>query len=189
MTYDVLIGVHGYTKCKYGKIEETVIIDRLNGALEAATKYKEIGAKIGIVYLGDDSIQNKTTISIAKNNNHKLISKFDTIIKNNGTNTKEEINTFIKYANKIQPTLIVSVSSKDHTPRIMRELTNFQTKVNYGLTVYASDENYTINELSPFILEGTYPNCIESLNNIFSINNKHKKNLAQDIEKEINKYK
>ena len=70
----------------------------------------------------------------------------------------------------------------------MRELTNFQTKVNYGLTVYASDENYTINELSPFILEGTYPNCIESLNNIFSINNKHKKNLAQDIEKEINKY-
>lgn len=70
MTYDVLIGVHGYTKCKHGKNQKFVILDRLNGAFEAAKKYENIGAKIGIVYLGDsiekEEIIIKHTIDIAQ---------------------------------------------------------------------------------------------------------------------------
>lgn len=121
--------------------------------------------------------------------NHKIISQFDTIIKNDcGENTKKEIESFIDYANDIQPKLIVSVSSKDHTPRIMRELMEFQNDVDYGLTVYASENTYVKNELQPFILEGTFPNCINSLQNIFTINEENKTELSKDIQTLIDKY-
>lgn len=194
MDYDILIGVHAYSKCKHGKTEQNVILDRLNGAYEIANTYKDIGAKVCILYLGGRIENGKTTaektVDIAKNNNHKLISEFDMIIADEyGCNTKQELKTFIKHADKIEPRLIVSVSSQDHVSRIMRNLLRYQEDVDYGLTVYASNNKYTTNELEPFILEGTYPKFIKIFQDIFTIDSKYKQQLSTDVQKLFKKYK
>jgi len=194
MNYDVLIGVHSYRKSNYGKDEKEVMLDRLDGALDAANRYKSLGSNVGIVYLGGYVRDGKTTaeitVEIANNNNHKLVQNFDKIIADKyGGDTTQELKSFIEFANSINPNIVVSVSSKDHVPRIMRNLTKYITSVSYGLTVYASKNTYTKNELQPFILEGTYPEFINTFEDIFTIDNKNRKNLSNEIQELINNYK
>lgn len=192
MNKNILIGIHAYTEAENGKSEISVIKDRIDGAIDCAEKYKNIGGNIAIVFLGGLKIENKTTAEITKEiaNEHRpaFVSEFETIIADEyGSDTKNELKSFIKLADEINPELIVSVSSKDHVPRIIREMSKYDKE--YGVTVYPSQETYVKDNTMPFILEGPYKSYIEPFNRVLDIPLNLQNEVAEDIDDVIDDYK
>lgn len=191
----ILIGIHAFaTESEYTKSRKEVTKDRVKKSKTVAEKYSNICSKdnIKIVYLGNAKVNNKLSCEYTKkvaDEFTNINNQYETILCNRyGGNTVNEIKSFIELSDELNPDIIVSISSMDHTPRIQRIYSDINEK-SYIINVCSSDSRYTRCEKNPFILEGKYPNTIDSLNNIFSVPHTEDQKLSEDIGDIISKYK
>lgn len=190
----ILIGIHGYSgDGERTKSREEVTIDRCKKAEEVANKYNEISDRaVKIVYLGNsiksDTVAAEYTKEVSKENTN-IVDNYETIIcDEHGENTQAEIDSLISLSDRLEPDLVISVSSQDHTPRIQRIYTSIENKP-YITSVVSSEDKYAKSDQDPFILEGRYSNLVESLNNILGISMDKETEIADEIGELIEKYK
>ena len=192
MSKSILICIHAYRKAINGNKENIVLNDRIKSAKQIADFYDSNEYEIKIVFLGGFEVNNKTTGEISKEyadeNVPELTQKYDYVIKDKyGSNTVMELKSLNEFAEEYNPESICLVSSKDHAPRIVREAKNILPN-KYNVLIHPSNESYTINDVEPFILEGTYPKLIKPLNKIFSVPHEKHSELAEDLNELIESY-
>lgn len=190
----ILIGIHAFSgKNEYTKDREEVTADRCKKAEEVADKYDKISNQnVKIVYLGNDvqkdTVAAKYTKKISEENTN-LVNKYDTIIcDEHGGNTQGEIDSLISLCDKLEPELVISVSSQDHTPRIQRIYTDIENKP-YITSVVSSDNKYAESNQTPFILEGKYPHLVDVLEDLLNVPLDKEPEIADEISSIIKRYR
>lgn len=191
----ILIGVHAFTSDPdYTKTREKVTKDRVEKTYDVAKEYNKLCHKdnIKVVYLGCSKTENELSCEYTKRIADKYTDTndiYETILCNQyGGNTENEVKSFIKLADELDPNIIISVSSMDHTPRIQKIYSQYYDK-SYIINVCSSESRYTKYEKDPFILEGRYPEIIDSLSEIPSLPHSKDQELSEDIQDLISRYK
>jgi hypothetical protein len=194
MSTDVLIGVHSYRKGIGGKEEREVREDRLEKTQEVAEKVSSMGFSVEVVFLGGYMIDGRTTgeinRDIASQMEHIDLNSFETYVADKyGGDTEAEVDSFIEYIGTKDAQMVLSISSQDHTPRLLRLWNQNKDNVDPIVSVIASEGMYSESELQPFILEGSAFNpFVEVLDKIFSIDSDKREEAAREIEQVLDKY-
>lgn len=194
MSQDILVGVHGYRKLKGGKDEKPVLIDRVMKTYRVAGRLQNLGLDVGVVFLGGHSVDGNTTAEttrkVASDVESIDVDKFEIFIADQyGGNTQAEIDSFIELTEELEPSMVISVSSRDHTPRILRLWNRMGENVDAEISVVGSDGTYSESELPPFMLEGAaYEPFVEVLDEVFSVDEDKYEEAAEEVKNILQKY-
>ena len=198
MRSSVFIFVHGYTVTERGRPTTRVWEDRLNAAEKTARTYNGLGVEdITILFVEDRGMTKETLLTYAQEQKHPVIEEYEVryTSRKPQMNTQDEILSVCEFIRETTPlpAVVVSVSSLDHTPRIMR----YWTEVKSGgalpdpvvATVVGSEEPYTLDGGSPITLERSkYKELCMALDNIFDIPDEHVPQVSEEVETCIQNY-
>lgn len=198
MGSSVFIFVHGYSETDRGRPTTRVWDDRLSAAEKVAQQYTSIGVDdIRFLFIDDTLTTQDTLYSYAQETGHPVVEEFhvEQPSRKPNMNTRDEILAVCALIQEKErpPAFVVSVSSRDHTPRIMRYWTEVQTEGalpdSVIATVVGSEDSYTLDGGSPITLErAKYQELCAALDNIFDIPDEQLPKVAKDVDQRIQTY-
>jgi hypothetical protein len=204
MDSDIFVCLHGYHQMQGGKDTETVMRDRLAGARRVADAYADLGAVVKLLFLGGhgDKAEEQAADhahpmrAYAAEVDPQLLETYDHDIADHRCgNTRAELVSVAEYLkdHESDPSFVVSVSSKDHVPRIQRlwaELQNTGIAEDaYIASAVASEGTYAQNGLLPFILEAArFESFIVPFNELWNIAPDQHEEAAREVGEVLKRY-
>ena len=195
LSNSVLLCVHGYTKAprEHEKEWQKVVKDRISTAFDLAKFFNSIGVVIYLVLSGGSMNGNQVEADIihdyARKNFPELFELVnDVILERESKNTQENVDEILKWAVK-KSAVIISISSKDHVSRVVKDWAYDKGRNNHLIMVAPSHETYGENEdLAPIIIEPSHW-AYDALNNIFKIPEEKRKLVKEKLLKDLEEIK
>lgn len=162
MTADVAVFVHGYRGAPRAKATHRVWDDRLTAAARVVETYDSLGLSVDLYMLGQLPDRSRPVLyDHATESWSELVEQFDctTLPHVEGMNTYDELSVLCETLAEQPdlPSLIISVSSKDHAPRIQRYWAELRDEdkipTHVVSSVVGSDDSYALDPRPPVTLE------------------------------------
>ena len=183
----VLLCVHGYTKFPREKEKnwQEVVKDRLSTAYELARFFSSTGMTIYLVISGGtlnkNQVEADTIHAYARKNFPELFTLVaDVILERESKNTQENVDEILKWAVK-KNAIIVSISSKDHAPRVVKDWAYDKLRGGHIIMVAPSHETYgEDSDAEPIIIESSFW-AYDALKSIFEIPEEKRKLVKEKL--------
>jgi hypothetical protein len=157
----ILLCLHGYTQDPLvgERSWEDVTIDRINTAYRFAKFAKEVGAEVYLVISGgtivDGKVEADSVYELAKRTAPDMFKIVDDVLlERESKNTQENVDQILKWALK-RNSLIVAISSKDHSSRLAKDWAYEKNKGKQLVAIVPSEQAYSergTNE-APIVIE------------------------------------
>jgi hypothetical protein len=191
LSKSVLLCVHGYTKAprEHEKPWQKVVKDRLSTAFDLAKFFNSIGVTIYLVLSGGSMNGNQVEADVIHDYARKEFSELfaivnDVILERESKNTQENVDEILKWALK-KNAAIISISSKDHASRVIKDWAYDKGRNNHLIMVAPSHETYGENENSePIIIEPSYW-AYDALKDIFNVPEDKRKSVKEKLIKDL----
>ncbi len=198
----VLVAMHGYSqKVPDGyRPWKEVVKDRLSATLEVAEFFKELGCKVEIMISGGTVYQGKVeaeAIYEFAQENFPGIEDYEVRLETKSRNTAENVERIYEIAEKEKAGAIVPISSRDHTPRVMRDFCYHEKRPRIEdalLLGCASNEPYSEAgwSVQPAIVEPPVRfgnvNLAELVPKFFRVPGEKREKFSREMEEVLKKY-
>ncbi|MDY6770835.1 MAG: ElyC/SanA/YdcF family protein [Candidatus Nanohaloarchaea archaeon] len=193
---DTLIMMHGYDPegMDGGRAPEDVWQDRLEKTYELAETRTAMGLDVAVGISGGGDYDGRTEAEIvrdyAEEELPELTDDYTLHLEEASTDTQEFVENIYDIAKEEGAGEVTTVTSKDHAPRVQRNLSNATEDIDdVVFTVAASEEHYSENGKDPYIVEGAFSgDLIDAFNQVWGVPGDALSDAAEDVKDVFERY-
>ena len=193
-----LVAVHAYRAPQdspYLRPEKPVWEDRAEGAMRTLRTLRELGVDADLAFLGTPHREGKPLAHHIHRHavSEGIVPEDETVhlLSDHGPHTRGEVEYLHTVAQKRELAVVISVSSRDHVPRIRRLWTDALAGQDSQPLISCSPsyEYYTQAQKDPYILEAAEYNAfISPLSRLFEVPEGQREVVAEAIGRTLDKY-
>lgn len=195
--FDAMVAVHGYNPegMEGGRDPVEVWEDRLEQAQITADLLEGFGADIAVAISGGGDYSGKTEAEIiaeyASREFPELMDSYEVHLEDESDDTAGNVEQLYEMAQDLETDTVFAVSSRDHSPRLLRDWNEFIDDEDVDMFVggIGSSEPYTESGKSPFIVEGAaFEPFIDAFNEVWGVDPESYEEAAQDVAEILREY-
>lgn len=192
---DALVAMHGYDPdgMDGGKPFEDVVEDRFEKTYQVADMLQDWGVDVDVVISGGGDYDGRTEAELVYDHVRETYpdeaADIDVRLEDASGNTAENVEELHAMAQDLDVDTVVTVSSRDHAPRVLRD---WNQEVNADIPLIAavgSQDTYAASEMEPFIVEGAaFAPFIDAFNHVWGVDPDRYEEAAAEVAEVLQQY-
>lgn len=190
---DVLVAMHGYDPAAGDGANrfESVVEDRFEATYRVADTLQGWGIDVDVVIscTPGEGGRNGPTYQHMVEQYPSEAAELDIELETVSTTTAENIEEFYRMARERDADGVVSVSSRDHAPRVLREWGAATEEDIPLIAAVGSSDTYAASGMDPFILEGAaFAPFVEAFDEVWDVDPDRYEEAAAEVAEVLQKY-